>query len=489
MIKAKLILLIVKIIMGATALGIGIWYLSSSISGAALTYTSMDSFMSAIGVTNGDITGVNGCFLCGPIGELFAVIGRATELFWTAMLDHIWILMAVGFGIFLVWYTGKYLWDAMTKTADLKADDKTMKLEPWFDRVWRQGVRVIIAGALMGMLGAGGTGALRTVADITIRPAMTVGAALSMAATNTISAAECPMVANTDDVLNPILQPFMCVIGNLNTVTLAGAAGGFSMMNYAWLGLGAGVMTWVAGLALVIMFLIIGFDLFFQILSVIFKLVFVVIFLPLILGAYAFEPVWSAAAGLFKKSIGMVVSSAVRIVAITLKIVILYATISYAADAYFPGPRDGYSAILPPLMSDAPAVADAKSMAVFNVFKTCEGVARDAAGEISRDAFAQCFTAQRAMVERTYPGAFDFLSDGWDFLMLMIGLFALYYFVLSPKIDALLPAGTVKLPIPGENANLNSKEEFDFGAWTYDLGKKIWDLPKQIATRAVKDKD
>ena len=46
---------------------------------------------------------------------------------------------------------------------------------------------------------------------------------------------------------------------------LAGAAGGFAMMNYAWLDMGGGAFTWLAGLSLVLMFLIIGFDLFFQI--------------------------------------------------------------------------------------------------------------------------------------------------------------------------------------------------------------------------------
>lgn len=489
MIKTKLILLAVKIVMGAIALGIGIWYLSSSISGASLTYTSMDAFMGAIGAGDGDITNVNGCFLCGPVQQLFGVIGTAAELFWTAMLDHIWILMALGFGIFLVWHTGNYLYDAMKKTADLGTGEKKLDLAAWFDKVWRQAVRVIIAGALMGALGMGGSGALRTVANITITPVMLVGAELSMAATGTTSAAKCPGTTDTHDVLNPVLHPFMCVIGNLNTVALAGGAGGFAMMNYAWMGMGGGVMTWVAGLSLVIMFLIIGFDLFFQILSVVFKLVFVIIFLPLLMAAAAFEPVWGAAAGLFKKAIGMVVSSAVRIVAITLKIVILYATISYAADAYFPGPRDGYSAILPPLMGPTQTTEDARTLAIINVFKTCEANSTDPAGGVVRDKFKQCFTAQRAMVERTYPGAFDFMKNGWEFLMLMIGLFALYYFVLSPKIDALLPSGTIKLPIPGDDAKLESKEEFDFGAWTYNLGKKVWNLPKQIAERATKSKD
>ena len=65
MLKLKLIVLAVKIIMGAIALGLGIWYLSSSIGGEALTYTSMDNFLNAVGVENGDIATANGCFMCG----------------------------------------------------------------------------------------------------------------------------------------------------------------------------------------------------------------------------------------------------------------------------------------------------------------------------------------------------------------------------------------------------------------------------------------
>ena len=100
--KSSLIMIAIRFLMGAIALGIGIWYLSSSISGAALTYTSMDNFLNAIGVQNGDIATANGCFLCKYISELFAVIGRAAEMFWTAMVDNIWILMAIGFVLFFI---------------------------------------------------------------------------------------------------------------------------------------------------------------------------------------------------------------------------------------------------------------------------------------------------------------------------------------------------------------------------------------------------
>ena len=147
--KAKLIMIAIKFIMGAIALGIGIWYLSSSIGGAAITYTSLEGFMGAIGVTNGNIASSNGCFLCGYISQLFAVIGDAAEMFWDAMVDNIWILLSIGFGIFLLVYTAQYIFDAAKKTATLDENEKKLEFAAWFDKVWRQGARVLIVGALM----------------------------------------------------------------------------------------------------------------------------------------------------------------------------------------------------------------------------------------------------------------------------------------------------------------------------------------------------
>lgn len=472
--KSKLIMIAIKFIMGAIALGIGIWYLSSSIGGAAITYTSLDGFMGAIGVNDGNIASANGCFLCGYIEQLFAVIGNAAEMFWTAMVDNIWILMAVGFGVFLLVYTTQYILDAAKKTATLDESEKKLELKAWFDKVWRQGARVLIVGALMGALGMGGTTALKTVSNITITPVLFVGAELSMAATGVSDAAQCGALSTTNensDILNPILQPFMCVMGNINSVMLAGAAGGFSLMNYAWLDLGGGAFTWIAGLALVLMFLIIGFDLVFQILSVVFKLVFLIIFLPLLLAAAAFEQTWSLASGVVKNAINMLVNSAIKIVGITLKVIIIYAIVAYSADSYFPGPRDGYSAILPPLLGQQIENPDAKTMSVMNVFSTCEKVAT-VDGEIDSDKFKSCFTAQRAQVENQYPGAFDFMKDGWDFLLMMFLIYFLYFYAIKPKVDSLITA--------------EGKEQFDFGTWAKDLGKTIWNSPKQIFEKVSK---
>lgn len=476
--KTQLILVAIRFIMGAIALGIGIWYLSASIGGAALTYTSMDNFMSAIGASD-DIAAASGCFMCGYISELFGIIGRATEMFWNAVVNSLWILMAVGFGIFLFIETIKHIYAAAQQTATLDDKEKKLEFQSWFDKIWRQGARILFVGVFIGALGMGGTTALKTVANITITPVMFVGAELSMAATGTANATQCHALkqdaTDSDDILNPVMAPFMCVMGNLNSVMLAGAAGGFALMNYAWMGLGGGLFTWLAGLGLVIMFLIIGFNLFFQVLSVVFKLIFLIIFLPFLLAAAAFEKTWKLASGLFDNAINKIlVPCAVQIIAITLKILIIYATVSYAADEFFPEPYDGYNAILPPMMGVAPENPDTQTLSVMRVFSDCEQVSISN-GEMNADTFKACFTARRAEVERHYPGAFDFMSDGWEFLMMMIGLFLLYYYVVEPRVNKILVAPT-------------KDEPFDFGGNLKKLGKQIWSVPSQIAEIISKSK-
>ena len=200
MLKAKLIMIAVRVIMGAIALGVGIWYLSSSISGASLTYTSVSGFLNAIGAGGGDIGDANGCFLCGYIQQLFAAIGLSAEKFWTVMVDHLWIVMAIGFGIFLFIHTAKYLYDAASKTTTLDDKEKKLEFQPWFDRVWRTGARIMIVGVMLGALGMGGTTALRTVTNITVTPVMLVGAELAMAASG----------VNGVAIAARRLQPTMC---------------------------------------------------------------------------------------------------------------------------------------------------------------------------------------------------------------------------------------------------------------------------------------
>ena len=473
MFKKWLIEKVIKFGVCAIALGVGIGYLSTSIGGASLSYTSMDLFMKQIGAENGDAGNVAGCFLCGYIEQLFAMLGKATELFWNAVVHNLWIIMAIGFGLFIIIHTVKYLYEQTTSKniVDLNAEPK-LDFKPWFDKIWKTGVRVLIAGTLIGALGLGGTAALRTITNVTVTPVMYLGTQISMVATGAISGEKCDMDMNIQtetaaDILNPVLKPFMCTMGNLNTVMLAGAAGGFALMNYSWLGLGGGLFTWLAGLGLVLLFLVLGFDLIFQVLNVVFKLIFVVVFMPLLVAASAFEEVWGMAKNLTGNAINLVVNSAVSIIKICLKISILYAIVFFAADSYFPGPKDKFTAILPPLLSQNTEIIDTKTMSVAEVFSSCEQTAT-IDGEIDKDTFVSCFKEKKQAVEEIYPDAFDFMDDGFYFMLFMIGVFFLYFWILSPKIDALIG-----------NAG---KESFDYGTWLKDTGKVVYNAPGKIFT-------
>ena len=101
MLKKWLIEKGIKLFIGAIALGVGIWYLAHSIGGASLSYTNMDLFMKQIGAGTGETPG---CFLCVYIGELFATLGRATTMFWNGIVQNLWLVMAIGFGLFIIKY-------------------------------------------------------------------------------------------------------------------------------------------------------------------------------------------------------------------------------------------------------------------------------------------------------------------------------------------------------------------------------------------------
>lgn len=473
MTKVNVIAFLIKIIMWCVLLGTGVWYLSSSLGGASLSYTSLDNFLLSIGVRDGNITSANGCFLCGYINELFNVMGDATVRFWTVLLDNLWVLMVVGFGIYVFISGGQHLFDAAKKASEINNKETKFEFKSWFDQITKQGIRVMVFGAIIGAFGMGGVDALRFVADIVIRPVLYLGAELSMLATGVSDASQCPVLSMPDgNIMSLVSQPFMCVMGNVNSVMLAGAAGGFSLMNYAWLGMGGGFFTWLSGLGLVLMFLIIGFDLVFQVLGVIFKLVFVVIFLPLIMAGAAFEGTWKLAGGLIKKSIDMLVSSAIQMVVISLKVLIIYATVVYSADMFFPAPYDGYTAILPPLVANSShQITDNQTLSVMTVFSDCEQVSVTD-GELDKDKFLNCFTARRAQVERQYPNAFDFLDDGWDFLLLMGFLAGLYFVVLNKRLDALFAQDKDKL--------------FDFGDALRGVANTTIKLPMNLTNMISK---
>lgn len=487
--KKLLLGYLIRFIFGAIALGVGIWYVSSSLNNTSLTYVSMDSFLNSIGAPDGDISSVNGCFLCRYVNDLFDVLGDASELFWSGITDYLWILMVIGFGIFLVIHTIKHIYKSMMETTKLDTAEKKLDFASWFDTVWRQGLRVMIVGAMIGAFGLGGVSAIKTIGNITVQPVMYVGTQLSLAATGMGSAARCelPEVSETDNPMAPVSNAFMCIVGNINSVMLAGAAGGFALMNYAWMGLGGGLFTWIAGLLVVIMFMVIGFDLFFQILSVIFRLVFLIIFMPIMIATTAFDKTWKMASGVASGAIKTLVGAAVKIIAISLKVVIVYSIMFFAADEFFPGPPDGYSSILPPmLVTEDLEPTSAETASVKAVFATCENRATTD-GIIDEDKFVDCFKAEKQVVEARFPGAFDFMSDGWGFLLMMFGLFFIYMYVLSPKIDKLFAEAPEIHPFKKAGAKEAGGLD-NFGGELKNFGKLAWKKPQDWADKFLKEK-
>ena len=195
--------------------------------------------------------------------------------------------------------------------------------------------------------------------------------------------------------------------------------------------------------------------------------------MPLLIAAAAFEQVWSLAKGLLNSAVDILLKSVINILRISLKITIIYAVVYFAADQFYPGPEDNFTSILPPLISTVkPENMDAQTMSVMNVFSTCEKVSL-INGEMDKEKFTACFKTQKNLVEQKYPGAFDFMDDGFDFLLFMLGVFMLYFWIVSPRIDKLIGS--------------TDKESFDYGQWVKDFGKTVYNAPVNIYTK-VRDK-
>ena len=156
----------------------------------------------------------------------------------------------------------------------------------------------------------------------------------------------------------------------------------------------------------------------------------------------------------------MLVSAAIKTLAVTLKTVILFGIVGYVSDMYLPGPVDGFTSVLPPLAGLAPNNLDSRNMSIMNVFKTCEE--RASASSDFKETYLECFEQERGTVEAAYPDAFDFMDIPFDFVLMMMFVFFLYLYAVEPKVDKLLPDG---------NAKPNEKDPLDFSAMIKGYGK------------------
>ena len=136
---------------------------------------------------------------------------------------------------------------------------------------------------------------------------------------------------------------------------------------------------------------------------------------------------------------------------------------------YFSASQYGFTTILPPLLGNIEnETLTAQTQAVYNVFATCEKTSI-VDGDLDKATFKTCFDQNRAIVEARYPGAFDFMDDGFDFLLFMIGVALLYFWIISPKIDELLTP--------------DGKEKFEYGAWVKDVGKMTVNAPYNVYSK------
>jgi ABC-type cobalt transport system substrate-binding protein len=120
------------------------------------------------------------------------------------------------------------------------------------------------------------------------------------------------------------------------------------------------------------------------------------------------------------------------------------------------------------------SAGNSSNQIVAQVFADCEKVSLQD-GKMDKDLFKACFDRTSATVEASHPGAFDFMSDGWNFFMLMFGIFLLYFYVISKKLDEIFVGdGAGKDPI------------FNIGASFKELGQKLWSIPSGI-TKAITD--
>jgi hypothetical protein len=439
---------IIKIVVW-TLLIIGVVaYYFSSLSGAQLNFSSLTSFLQSTGACTGDtcdISGANGCLLCGQITELINAIGITSGTLFSAIASHLWILLVLGFAIYMIvsaFQTMKESLDnAIGKDGEISDKQNDIKFDytGWWNKLWKLGLRVAIVGMILGAISSNTIGIARTLNEITIKPIMQLGAGISMKLANvpdqmcdmTMSENEKTTIAENNIITPDTIKPMMCVSGLINTVSIAGASGGFVMMNLAWMQ--GEYVLWFLGLLLVIFFAFYGLKLFFELMNVVFQVIFYIIYTPVIIASFAFNGVWPIMKNISSGVIKNLTQLAINMIAITLKIVIFYSIIQFAADKYYPGPVDGYNSIFPPEILQNQTAASASTSdtkpQIANVMMKCE-IASKENGVINEEKFKSCWKSE----EKKNPAAFEFLKHPLDFILMLLFLMLFYFYAVESRL-------------------------------------------------------
>ncbi len=126
-----------------------------------------------------------------------------------------------------------------------------------------------------------------------------------------------------------------------------------------------------------------------------------------------------------------------------------------------------------------------EALSVKNTFSICEAQSTNADGKIDKDAFKNCFIARKSVVEARYPGAFDFMRDGFGFLILMAGLVFIYFYIISPRIDKIMVSVP---PFEPFNKSNGAGGVDDFGGDLKKLAKMTWQKPQELADKLINKK-
>jgi hypothetical protein len=414
--------LIIQVILWVCAIGYAGYYSYNIISpdgGIVIQYMSMPKFLNSIGAcdANGvcDLASVNGCFLCPYIQKLFFIIGQATEVLWEAIINYTWILLVIGLVIFMLWKAYQIIMEANKSNASL-TDNGERKLEfsKWWDAVKGQAIRVLVICALLGAAGFGGAKTLQVTSNIIIYPTMIAGTSIAMAATGTGESATCrPQRHDRPNPMNAVSDLYLCIMGNLNAAILWGMATGFAIGDMAWAGMAGGIFTWLGGFLIVVAFIVIGLNLIFKMLNVVFSLAFLVIFAPLLLASYAFNETWSMAKGLSGGALKILAKTAVRSVGVVIEVLIISSMVNYTVRS---------------VLSSNPEKE-------YKIMETCEAKATDQkTGKVKKNKFVRCFKVQRLL----NPDAFNYEGHGWEFLTTMFFFFLVYKVVIHKKLEGIL---------------------------------------------------
>ncbi|MDR0319557.1 MAG: hypothetical protein LBH81_02345 [Rickettsiales bacterium] len=335
---ARFLPLLIKPLVWFGAILAVLYYYSASISGESLASVSLPDFLKQIGVCDAagkcDIAAA-GCIFCPYIRDLIDAVGNASAGVYEAFIGHIWIMLVLGFGIFAALSAWKILKEAAAQTADISAPgEKSLDIKPWITGLWQQAVRILVVGVFLGALGTLGNSAPRMLTDMTIRPILSIGAFISMK-TAGLPSGLCESAAPSEEdkyslITESATRPLMCMAGVVNTIALLGANKGFATMNQG--SRDNKPLLWFLGLAAAAVFAIYGLKIFFELMNIVFTVLFFIMFLPVVIGALAFSKTWKLAGNVADNMLNQITSMAVGMVAIALKLSIFYALMSYAID-------------------------------------------------------------------------------------------------------------------------------------------------------------